>query len=151
MSGCGCTQGSNRWEKGVDPHLAEPAANLATSLSARWSSEPNAFRSAVPTPSPPPRHMMNTVLPGSTARITLRISACHWSIVSVADVESPSPPGCGSLKTSYPTTLGSSAYRAAIIAAKAAYASSDRAASLVQNAFLASDSPRFVSGKRPSA
>ena len=26
------TEGSNRWEKGVDPHLAEPAANLATSL-----------------------------------------------------------------------------------------------------------------------
>ena len=26
------TEGSNRWEKGVDPHLAEPAANLATEL-----------------------------------------------------------------------------------------------------------------------
>ena len=26
------TEGSNRWEKGVDPHLAEPAANLATQL-----------------------------------------------------------------------------------------------------------------------
>ena len=26
------TEGSNRWEKGVDPYLAEPAANLATSL-----------------------------------------------------------------------------------------------------------------------
>src|SRR5215472_5399735 len=26
------TEGSNRWEKGVDPRLAEPAANLATSL-----------------------------------------------------------------------------------------------------------------------
>ncbi len=26
------TEGSNRWEKGVDPHLAEPAANLATRL-----------------------------------------------------------------------------------------------------------------------
>ena len=24
------TEGSNRWEKGVDPHLAEPAADLAT-------------------------------------------------------------------------------------------------------------------------
>ena len=26
------TEGSNRWEKGVDPYLAEPAANLATRL-----------------------------------------------------------------------------------------------------------------------
>jgi phenylalanyl-tRNA synthetase beta chain len=26
------TEGSNRWEKGVDPYLAEPAANLATGL-----------------------------------------------------------------------------------------------------------------------
>jgi phenylalanyl-tRNA synthetase beta chain len=26
------TEGSNRWEKGVDPHLAGPAANLATDL-----------------------------------------------------------------------------------------------------------------------
>ncbi|HEY7398420.1 MAG TPA: phenylalanine--tRNA ligase subunit beta [Gaiellaceae bacterium] len=26
------TEGSNRWEKGVDPHLAEPAANVATRL-----------------------------------------------------------------------------------------------------------------------
>jgi phenylalanyl-tRNA synthetase beta chain len=26
------TEGSNRWEKGVDPYLAEPAANLATEL-----------------------------------------------------------------------------------------------------------------------
>ena len=35
------TEGSNRWEKGVDPHLAEPAAKLATQLivetaGARW-------------------------------------------------------------------------------------------------------------------
>ncbi len=35
------TEGSNRWEKGVDPHLAEPAAVLATQLivetaGARW-------------------------------------------------------------------------------------------------------------------
>ena len=35
------TEGSNRWEKGVDPHLAGPAANLATDLileltGARW-------------------------------------------------------------------------------------------------------------------
>jgi phenylalanyl-tRNA synthetase beta chain len=35
------TEGSNRWEKGVDPYLAEPAANLATDLllelaGARW-------------------------------------------------------------------------------------------------------------------
>ena len=26
------TEGSNRWEKGVDPYLAEPAARLATQL-----------------------------------------------------------------------------------------------------------------------
>ena len=26
------TEGSNRWEKGVDPYLAEPAADLATRL-----------------------------------------------------------------------------------------------------------------------
>ena len=36
------TDGSNRWEKGVDPYLAEPAANLATQLivelsGARWT------------------------------------------------------------------------------------------------------------------
>jgi phenylalanyl-tRNA synthetase beta chain len=36
------TDGSNRWEKGVDPHLAEPAARLATELvvslaGARWT------------------------------------------------------------------------------------------------------------------
>src|SRR5207248_2268218 len=36
------TEGSNRWEKGVDPHLAGPAATLATRLivelaGARWS------------------------------------------------------------------------------------------------------------------
>jgi phenylalanyl-tRNA synthetase beta chain len=36
------TDGSNRWEKGVDPHLAEPAARLATQLivelsGARWT------------------------------------------------------------------------------------------------------------------
>ena len=35
------TEGSNRWEKGVDPYLAEPAATLATELfvelaGARW-------------------------------------------------------------------------------------------------------------------
>ena len=29
------TEGSNRWEKGVDPYLAEPAAELATRLLAR--------------------------------------------------------------------------------------------------------------------
>ena len=38
------TDGSNRWEKGVDPHLAEPAARLATQLivelaEARWTGE----------------------------------------------------------------------------------------------------------------
>jgi phenylalanyl-tRNA synthetase beta chain len=26
------TEGSNRWEKGVDPHLAGPAATMATRL-----------------------------------------------------------------------------------------------------------------------
>src|SRR6202007_2374614 len=36
------TEGSNRWEKGVDPHLAGPAATLATQLlvelaGARWT------------------------------------------------------------------------------------------------------------------
>jgi phenylalanyl-tRNA synthetase beta chain len=38
------TEGSNRWEKGVDPHLAKPAADLATSLileltGARWTGD----------------------------------------------------------------------------------------------------------------
>jgi phenylalanyl-tRNA synthetase beta chain len=38
------TEGSNRWEKGVDPYLAEPAANLATELilettGARWTGD----------------------------------------------------------------------------------------------------------------
>ena len=38
------TEGSNRWEKGVDPYLAEPAANLATQLlvelaGARWTGD----------------------------------------------------------------------------------------------------------------
>ena len=38
------TEGSNRWEKGVDPHLAKPAADLATSLileltGARWTAD----------------------------------------------------------------------------------------------------------------
>jgi phenylalanyl-tRNA synthetase beta chain len=41
------TEGSNRWEKGVDPYLAEPAARLATRLlvelaGARWSGETDA-------------------------------------------------------------------------------------------------------------
>jgi phenylalanyl-tRNA synthetase beta chain len=38
------TEGSNRWEKGVDPYLAEPAARLATQLlvetaGARWAGD----------------------------------------------------------------------------------------------------------------
>jgi phenylalanyl-tRNA synthetase beta chain len=38
------TEGSNRWEKGVDPHLAGPAAELATELilelsGARWTAD----------------------------------------------------------------------------------------------------------------
>src|SRR5919204_410997 len=41
------TEGSNRWEKGVDPYLAEPAAALATQLivelaKARWTGETEA-------------------------------------------------------------------------------------------------------------
>jgi phenylalanyl-tRNA synthetase beta chain len=41
------TDGSNRWEKGVDPYLAEPAARLATELivglaDARWTGETDA-------------------------------------------------------------------------------------------------------------
>jgi phenylalanyl-tRNA synthetase beta chain len=41
------TEGSNRWEKGVDPYLAEPAANLATKLlleltGARWTADTDA-------------------------------------------------------------------------------------------------------------
>jgi phenylalanyl-tRNA synthetase beta chain len=41
------TEGSNRWEKGVDPHLAEQAAKLATELivdltGARWTGETDA-------------------------------------------------------------------------------------------------------------
>ena len=43
------TEGSNRWEKGVDPYLAEPAAKLATQLlvelaGARWTGEVDARR-----------------------------------------------------------------------------------------------------------
>lgn len=38
------TEGSNRWEKGVDPHVAEPAAKLATEMivdlaGARWTGD----------------------------------------------------------------------------------------------------------------
>ena len=41
------TEGSNRWEKGVDPHLAEPAAELATRLlldttGCRWTATADA-------------------------------------------------------------------------------------------------------------
>ena len=48
------TEGSNRWEKGVDPYLAEPAANMATELilgvtGARWVARTDVF------PSPPER------------------------------------------------------------------------------------------------
>jgi phenylalanyl-tRNA synthetase beta chain len=43
------TEGSNRWEKGVDPYLAEPAANLATELlvaltGARWVAQADVQR-----------------------------------------------------------------------------------------------------------
>lgn len=48
------TEGSNRWEKGVDPYLAEPAANLATELildltGASWVARTDVF------PAPPER------------------------------------------------------------------------------------------------
>jgi len=48
------TEGSNRWEKGVDPYLAEPAANMATELlleltGASWTARTDVF------PSPPGR------------------------------------------------------------------------------------------------
>jgi phenylalanyl-tRNA synthetase beta chain len=48
------TEGSNRWEKGVDPYLAEPAANMATEMlleltGARWTARTDVF------PSPPSR------------------------------------------------------------------------------------------------
>jgi len=41
------TEGSNRWEKGVDPHLAGPAANVATGLlleltGGRWAADADA-------------------------------------------------------------------------------------------------------------
>jgi len=43
------TEGSNRWEKGVDPYLAEPAADLATELileltGARWTADSDVRR-----------------------------------------------------------------------------------------------------------
>jgi phenylalanyl-tRNA synthetase beta chain len=48
------TEGSNRWEKGVDPYLAEPAASLATELlleltGAEWVAHNDVF------PNPPER------------------------------------------------------------------------------------------------
>ena len=49
------TEGSNRWEKGVDPHLARPAAQLATELivetsNARWTGEGDAIAELPPRP-----------------------------------------------------------------------------------------------------
>ena len=49
------TEGSNRWEKGVDPHLARPAAQLATELiigtaGARWTGEGEAIAELPPRP-----------------------------------------------------------------------------------------------------
>ncbi len=49
------TEGSNRWEKGVDPHLARPAAVLATELiletaAARWVGEGEAIAELLPSP-----------------------------------------------------------------------------------------------------
>jgi phenylalanyl-tRNA synthetase beta chain len=48
------TDGSNRWEKGVDPHLAQPAARLATELlvqltGARWAGASD-VRAELPAP-----------------------------------------------------------------------------------------------------
>ncbi len=48
------TDGSNRWEKGVDPHLAEPAARMATELilelsGARWAGSAD-VRAELPRP-----------------------------------------------------------------------------------------------------
>jgi phenylalanyl-tRNA synthetase beta chain len=48
------TEGSNRWEKGVDPYLAGPAATLATQLivelaGARWTGDTD-VQSALPVP-----------------------------------------------------------------------------------------------------
>ncbi|HEY3962505.1 MAG TPA: phenylalanine--tRNA ligase subunit beta, partial [Gaiellaceae bacterium] len=45
------TEGSNRWEKGVDPYLAEPAANMATDLlleltGSRWTARTDVFPTA---------------------------------------------------------------------------------------------------------
>ena len=45
------TEGQNRWVKGVDPHLAQPAANLATTLileltGARWVADKRRARGA---------------------------------------------------------------------------------------------------------
>jgi phenylalanyl-tRNA synthetase beta chain len=50
------TEGSNRWEKGVDPHLARPAAVLATKLivessGGRWVGEGEAIAPLPPPPS----------------------------------------------------------------------------------------------------
>lgn len=49
------TEGSNRWEKGVDPHLAGPAADLATHLmleltGARWTAAGDAHAELPPRP-----------------------------------------------------------------------------------------------------
>ncbi|HKG09558.1 MAG TPA: phenylalanine--tRNA ligase subunit beta, partial [Gaiellaceae bacterium] len=49
------TEGSNRWEKGVDPHLARPAAQLATGLivetsDARWTGDGEAIAELPPRP-----------------------------------------------------------------------------------------------------
>ena len=49
------TEGSNRWEKGVDPHLAAPAAVLATELivelpGARWIGRRRRRRATLPEP-----------------------------------------------------------------------------------------------------
>jgi phenylalanyl-tRNA synthetase beta chain len=51
------TEGSNRWEKGVDPYLAEPAANMATELlrelaGAEWVAHNDVF------PDPPARPLV---------------------------------------------------------------------------------------------
>jgi phenylalanyl-tRNA synthetase beta chain len=52
------TEGSNRWEKGVDPYLAEPAADLATELlleltGAQWVAHSDVF------PNPPEHRLLD--------------------------------------------------------------------------------------------
>ncbi|MDX6481749.1 MAG: phenylalanyl-tRNA synthetase beta chain [Gaiellaceae bacterium] len=61
------TEGSNRWEKGVDPYLAEHAARLATHLivetsGARWVGETDVFAA-------PPERAVVTLRPDRTSAL----------------------------------------------------------------------------------